>query len=89
MVETTDGFKIAEVDLRLRGPGDFFGTRQSGLPDFKIANLVEDHDLMVIARKAAFDLLARDPHLRKPEHAELRRQFEARYKETMMLGDVG
>jgi ATP-dependent DNA helicase RecG len=89
MVATTDGFKIAEVDLKLRGPGDFFGTRQSGLPDFKIANLIEDQDLMVVARKAAFDLIARDPHLRRSEHAELRRQFEAHYKETMMLGDIG
>lgn len=89
MVETTDGFKIAEVDLKLRGPGDFFGTRQSGLPEFKIANLVEDYDLMMLARKVAFDLIARDPHLRRSEHAELRRQFELLYKKTMLLGDIG
>ncbi|HEY4613317.1 MAG TPA: ATP-dependent DNA helicase RecG [Bacteroidota bacterium] len=89
MVETTDGFKIAEVDLKLRGPGEFFGTKQSGLPEFKIANLVDDHELLTLARKEAFALVARDPHLRRAEHAAIRRHFEARYKGILALGEVG
>lgn len=60
---TTDGFKIAEEDLRLRGPGEFFGTRQSGLPDLRAANILRDSDLLEQARNEAFDLLGRDPSL--------------------------
>ncbi len=89
MVETTDGFKIAEVDLKLRGPGEFFGTRQSGLPQFKIANLVEDHELLSLARREAFALVAQDPQLRHPDHQPVRRHFEARYKDIQGLGEVG
>ncbi|MFA5354943.1 MAG: ATP-dependent DNA helicase RecG [Thermodesulfovibrionales bacterium] len=63
MVETTDGFRIAEEDLEIRGPGEFFGTRQSGLPDLKAANLVRDARLVEIARKDAFSLLEQDPGL--------------------------
>ena len=81
MVETTDGFKIAEVDLKLRGPGEFFGTRQSGLPDLKIADLVRDADLMNTARRLAFALVKDDPHLRKSEHSCVRTRFLKNYKE--------
>lgn len=88
MVATTDGFKIAEVDLQLRGPGDIFGTRQSGIPELRIANLVEDHTLMELARKEAFDLVQRDPHLRLPEHQNVRTHFEKKYKEVVLLGKI-
>jgi ATP-dependent DNA helicase RecG len=89
MVETTDGFKIAEVDLKLRGPGEFFGTRQSGIPAFKLADLIEDHDLLVLARREAFDLVKADPQLRRTENAGIRAYFESRYKEILALGQVG
>jgi ATP-dependent DNA helicase RecG len=89
MVETTDGFKIAEADLKLRGPGEVFGVRQSGLPEFRIADLVEDGDLIVIARKEAFLLVERDPQLRSASHQSLRKRFEERYKEALALGSVG
>jgi ATP-dependent DNA helicase RecG len=56
MVETEDGFKIAERDLEIRGPGDFFGTRQWGLPSFRVAHLLRDRDLMERAREEAFRL---------------------------------
>ncbi len=79
MVATTDGFKISEMDLQLRGAGDFFGTRQSGLPDLKIADITQDVDVLQQARAAAFELIARDPHLRAEEHAEIRRLFERDY----------
>jgi ATP-dependent DNA helicase RecG len=89
MVETNDGFRIAEVDLELRGPGEVFGIRQSGMPELKIADLVEDKDLLVQARHAAFDVVARDPHLRKLEHEGLRQLFDQHLREQFALGTVG
>ena len=83
MVKTTDGFAIAEADLRLRGPGEFFGTRQSGLPEFQIADLVTDADIVSIARESAFAIVDRDPHLRLPEHSEVRLRFEVVYKHLL------
>jgi ATP-dependent DNA helicase RecG len=68
--ETRDGFKLAEEDLRLRGPGDFFGTRQSGLPTLKVAGL-GDRDLFLQARQEAETLLKKDPSLSAPEHRPL------------------
>jgi ATP-dependent DNA helicase RecG len=63
MESTGDGFKIAEEDLAIRGPGDFFGTRQSGIPDLKIANIIRDIGVLEIARKEAFDLMDTEPEL--------------------------
>ena len=79
MVQTTDGFKISETDLKLRGAGDFFGTRQSGLPDLKIADITQDQEVLIKAREAAFALLDRDPHLRDDAHATLRAYYEHYY----------
>lgn len=62
MQETTDGFRIAEEDLAIRGPGEFMGTRQSGLPDMQVANLVEDRGMLEVARNAAFDIKDIDRH---------------------------
>ena len=70
MEELDDGFKLAEVDLELRGPGEFFGTRQSGLPDLRMARL-SDHELLALARTEAQGLLAADPELSSPEHRPL------------------
>ena len=89
MLATTDGFKIAEIDLQLRGPGDFFGTRQSGLPELHLANLVTDGEILSAARKEAFDLIESDPHLRRSEHQHLRRYFEERMRDALALVDVG
>ena len=79
MEETTDGFRLAEADLQLRGPGEFFGTRQSGLPDFRVASLL-DTRLIELARSEADRILEEDPELAAPEHAALaaivRRLFE-------------
>ena len=69
---TSDGFKIAEADLRLRGPGDILGTAQSGLPPLKLGDLIDDADLMQLARKAATAIFAGDPKLEKPQHARYR-----------------
>lgn len=75
MEKTTDGFKIAEFDLEMRGPGEFLGTRQSGLPGFKMANLVRDLEILLQARQAAFEVLERDPSLRQAEHKVLREEL--------------
>ncbi|MEM9667277.1 MAG: ATP-dependent DNA helicase RecG, partial [Bacteroidota bacterium] len=85
MVATDDGFKISELDLEIRGAGDFFGTRQSGLPDLKIGDLTQDLDILQRARHAAFALLERDPRLTAPEHAALRAYYE-RYYSKRNLG---
>jgi ATP-dependent DNA helicase RecG len=86
---TTDGFTIAEVDLELRGPGDFLGTRQHGLPDFRVASLVRDTRTLAEARDAAERWLTLDPHLRAPESASLRAVLEHRWKGRLGLAEIG
>jgi ATP-dependent DNA helicase RecG len=73
MVKTTDGFEIAEEDLRLRGPGELAGTRQHGNLDFKLADLVQDGRMLEVARQAAIKLINYDPDLSRPEHRLLSR----------------
>ena len=75
MEKTNDGFKIAEFDLELRGPGEFLGTKQSGLPGFQMANLVRDIKILMEARQAAFEILQDDPSLDKPENRLLREEL--------------
>ena len=84
MQETNDGFALAEEDLRLRGPGEFFGTRQSGLPDLRMARL-SDSDLLELARKEAEGLFVRDPDLEAPEQEALAREL-ARLGTTWAIG---
>lgn len=74
MVSTTDGFKIAEVDLHLRGPGDIEGTQQSGILDLKIADIVKDEKLLYYARKVAIEILEKDPRLESPENLPIARR---------------
>ena len=75
MEKTSDGFKIAEKDLELRGPGEFLGSRQSGLPGFKIASLIRDGEILALAKRVAFDLIAKDPELKDPIHLPARKKF--------------
>lgn len=75
MAETSDGFKIAEKDLEFRGPGEFMGSKQSGLPGFKMGNLVRDLDVLMRAREVAFDIISKDPSLSKPENKILKDQI--------------
>ncbi|MCL4538334.1 MAG: ATP-dependent DNA helicase RecG [Bacteroidetes bacterium] len=79
---TTDGFKIAEYDLMLRGPGEFFGTKQSGMPPLRLAHLLRDRDIIVQARKAAFKLAEKDPHLREKENGRIRDSLMRNYKDS-------
>ncbi|MDE2996212.1 MAG: ATP-dependent DNA helicase RecG [Bacteroidota bacterium] len=77
MEETDDGFQISEIDMELRGAGDFFGTQQSGLPAFRIADLLQDQAILEEAREAAFALMARDADLADPSHQTMKTWFEA------------
>ena len=83
MERTNDGFVISDEDLKLRGPGEFFGIRQSGFFKYKIADLVMDGPIIKSARKAAFDLVAKDPHLRNRSFIELRRHFLKKYQHML------
>lgn len=85
MVGTTDGFEIAEADLRLRGPGELAGTAQSGNRDFKIADLVQDGKLLEVARQAALRLIEADPKLAKPEHAGVLAKVQERRSQLAVI----
>jgi ATP-dependent DNA helicase RecG len=89
MVETNDGFRIAEVDLQLRGPGEFFGTRQSGLPEFRAADLLRDAPLLEEARREAQAIVAADAELRDPAHRGLRQALLTRWRGKLDLASVG
>ncbi len=75
MVRTSDGFEIAEVDLKLRGPGDLMGTQQSGVLNLRIADLVKDHHILTLARSLAFTVLKNDPQLSSPEHLPVKSTY--------------
>lgn len=89
MVETNDGFKISEIDLELRGPGDLVGTRQSGLPEFRYANLITDGPVVVQARTAAFDLIESDPDIRRPENLLIREALATQGRRSLKYVDIG
>jgi ATP-dependent DNA helicase RecG len=89
MTATNDGFKIAEADLALRGPGDFFGTRQSGLPEFRVANLLRDGAALEAARRDAVALIREDPSLLAPAHRALRTALLERWRGRLDLAGVG
>lgn len=76
MEKTSDGFKIAEADLEIRGPGEFLGTRQSGLPEFRMASLIRDGRLLQQAKECALKVIKKDPYLEQPEHQLLKKQME-------------
>lgn len=83
MEKTNDGFIISEKDLELRGPGEFFGTRQHGLPEFKIANIYKDMDILKEAQEAAAEILRQDPVLEKEENAALRKKMKRHFEEVI------
>ena len=89
MTQTTDGFEIAEMDLQLRGPGEFFGTRQHGLPEFKLADLTSEMDLLHQAREDALQLLSDDPKLRESANATLRAAVAEQFKDTLQFAQIG
>jgi ATP-dependent DNA helicase RecG len=88
MMETNDGFRIAEEDLRLRGGGELFGTKQHGLPEFKIGNIVSDHRELELASWAAFQLIDIDPFLTLPENGVIRQRFKEKFRKRFSLAGV-
>jgi ATP-dependent DNA helicase RecG len=89
MAETTDGFLIAERDLQLRGPGDFFGTRQSGIPAFRVADLITDTAVLEAARDDAFAIVASDPRLVAPGHRVMADLLRSVYADAFQLLPIG
>jgi ATP-dependent DNA helicase RecG len=87
MTRTNNGFLIAEEDLRIRGPGEIYGTRQSGMSSFRVADLVKDMRLLEVARQEAFHLLESDPDLSRPEHTALREAVE-RFRHRFAIATV-
>ena len=88
MVETSDGFKIAEVDLKLRGPGNLMGTQQSGVLNLKIADVVKDSAILFSARNTAIDILQNDPKLEKPENSVIRKTFTEMTKTSKIWSEI-
>jgi ATP-dependent DNA helicase RecG len=88
MCATNDGFRIAEEDLKLRGPGDIEGTKQSGAISLKLADLVNDGQILELARTAAFELIERDPSLQEPKHKALL-NFVNKQGKTSLWAKIG
>ncbi|MFZ3207950.1 MAG: ATP-dependent DNA helicase RecG, partial [Geobacteraceae bacterium] len=88
MEATNDGFRIAEADMEIRGPGDFLGTRQAGLPDFRVANILRDGRVLEEARAEAFALVEQDPALSLPGHDRLREELARRWGGRLELAGI-
>ena len=89
LASTDDGFRLAEQDLQMRGPGDLLGTKQIGLPPLRIADLVRDSEVLICARRIAQKIVEQDPNLELAEHAKLKRQVTLKHGAVVSLGDVG
>ncbi len=89
MIRTNNGFRIAEADLNIRGPGEFFGTRQSGIPNFKIANIIHDATLLEAAKKEAELLIKADPVLNASGHQLLKRMLQKHWRGNLEIASVG
>ncbi|NQT06132.1 MAG: ATP-dependent DNA helicase RecG [Candidatus Omnitrophica bacterium] len=89
MTESEDGFQIAEEDLKLRGPGDIFGTRQHGLPEVRFGNIIRDMDIMELARKEAFSVISFDPDLKNRENRFIRGVLGRRFNTAFNMAGVG
>ena len=85
MCQTNNGFIISEKDLELRGSGEFFGTKQHGLPEFKIANLFEDIEILKKVQNVAIEIMEDDPNLTKEKNLELKKQIENKFKNRIEI----
>jgi ATP-dependent DNA helicase RecG len=88
LCRTTDGFRIAEEDLKIRGPGELLGTRQHGWPEFRLANLIEDTELLMQARDDAADIVQDDPQL-VLKYGQLRAELRRKFRDKVAFIDVG
>jgi ATP-dependent DNA helicase RecG len=90
MVRSNDGFQIAELDLELRGPGEFFGTKQAGIPSFRVANIIRDRELLEAAkREAAFVIAGPNAEISKQEYDRALREMRSRWASSYGLVEVG
>ncbi|VAX29674.1 ATP-dependent DNA helicase RecG [hydrothermal vent metagenome] len=89
LVKYTSGFKLAEIDLKLRGPGDIYGTQQSGIPKFKYADLIDDQKILLKAKQEAFKVIESDPKLRKKENAIMRKIIKDQYRDNYWYSTIG
>ena len=88
MVKTNNGFEIAETDLKLRGPGDIFSTKQSGFPDLKYADIIHDSELISLTKNIAFDLINKDPSLDSPENSVIRKNLIKHYSDNLQYAKI-
>lgn len=88
MISHSSGFDLAEVDMKLRGTGDIFGTKQSGLPEFKYANIVSDFDLLVSARETAFEIINDDPTLDKNKNSVIKKNLRENFASNILLSQI-
>ena len=89
MQDSTDGFFVAEQDLQIRGPGELLGTKQSGLPELRVGNILHHTTCLEQARRAAFELLKEDPSLTQPEHQALAAAAQVRWGGRLELATIG
>jgi ATP-dependent DNA helicase RecG len=88
MVKTNNGFEIAETDLKLRGPGDIFSTKQSGFPDLKYADIVRDVELISLTKNIAFDLINKDPSLEAANNSVIRKNLIEHYSDNLQYAKI-
>ena len=88
MVQSQDGFQIAQEDLELRGPGEFFGTRQSGLPELKLADLISDVKILEEAKKEAEEIVKNDPQLNNPANKALKEAVKRKFEDKLEFAGV-
>jgi ATP-dependent DNA helicase RecG len=88
MTKTSNGFEIAEMDLKLRGPGEFFGTRQHGLPEFKLLDVTQELQMLAEARDDAVKIVTADPSLSSPDNRALRAAVIAKFGNALRLASV-
>ncbi len=88
LCQTSDGFKIADMDMEIRGPGEFFGIRQSGVLNFSCTDLTRDKEIFETARKIAFEIIEKDSQLRMEEHKVIKKAFMKNYKDSLQLMEV-
>ena len=88
MVKNESGFELSEIDLKLRGPGDILGTKQSGFPDLKYADLISDTELIINAKEDAFEIIIDDPNLKKNKNKLIRKNLTENYKENLTYSNI-
>jgi ATP-dependent DNA helicase RecG len=88
MINHTNGFKVADVDMKLRGPGDIFGIKQSGFPDLKFVDLIEDQELIIKTKNISFELINMDPMLKLPENKIIKDDLLAHYSDNLKYAEI-